>query len=259
MIKRFFTYVGSLDVWQCFDETIELYKEIESKLCDTKLRVYTFDVESARRRIIEKEIKNYSVERVPKNEVANRMNEVSYGFVIRKDNIINRVATPTKLSTYLASGVIPIFSDCLQDFYNLSKAMKYVYAVPSIVDVDSIIEFCRKPIIVNEIKEEYKAVFNSYYSKEKYIKEISSFFIDDIRNSVYKLSIRKMCAVIIVLLVFLGNYKGIVANNLATTLILAILPLMVIMVTIKKKNYYFTRIMFLYTFSYLDHIIIFAF
>lgn len=56
-----------------------------------------------------------------------------------------------------------------------------------------------------------------------------------LETGVYKLSIRKMCAVIIVLLVFLGNYKGIVANNLATTLILAILPLMVIMVLSKKR------------------------
>lgn len=42
--------------------------------------------------------------------------DVKFGFVLRNDVPVNRVATPTKLSSYLSAGVIPVFSKYLKDF-----------------------------------------------------------------------------------------------------------------------------------------------
>uniref|UniRef100_UPI0040266C07 hypothetical protein n=1 Tax=Phocaeicola vulgatus TaxID=821 RepID=UPI0040266C07 len=47
------------------------------------------------------------------------------GVVLRKDNIVNRVACPTKLIDYLQYGLIPIvLSPHIGDFYNLGY--KYI-------------------------------------------------------------------------------------------------------------------------------------
>ena len=35
--KKVFTYVGSLDLWQCFNETVDIYAEIEKRIPNAKL------------------------------------------------------------------------------------------------------------------------------------------------------------------------------------------------------------------------------
>ena len=67
--KKVFTYVGSLDLWQCFQETVEIYAEIEKRVPDAFFRVLTFQTEKAERILAEKKIKNYSVACVPKEQV----------------------------------------------------------------------------------------------------------------------------------------------------------------------------------------------
>lgn len=159
-----FSYVGSLDLWQCFNEVVSLYKEIEKRIPNSRLKVLTFDVEKGKN-ILEREgIKNFSIKRVPKEEVVEELKEVKYGFVLREDNIVNKVATPTKFSSYLSAGVIPIFSKCLVDFYELAKNNKYTIAIDSMnVNTNLIDKLCME-ISIDEIRKEYKEIFNTYYN-----------------------------------------------------------------------------------------------
>ena len=54
--KKTFTYVGSLDLWQCFEQTTNLYKQIEDAIPEARLKVLTFDTANAERIIKEKGI-----------------------------------------------------------------------------------------------------------------------------------------------------------------------------------------------------------
>ena len=163
--KKTFTYVGSLDLWQCFEQTAMLYKQIEKAIPEARFKVLTFDTANAERIIKDKGIKHYEVKCVPKEEVKNELKSVNYGFIIREDNMVNRVATPTKISSYMSAGVIPIFSTCLKDFTALAQNLKYAKAVEDLSKegVNDVIHYVKLPTDNGEIKAEYKNVFNSYF------------------------------------------------------------------------------------------------
>ena len=174
--KKVFTYVGSLDLWQCFEQTVDVYKGIEDRLQNCFFKVLTFDVEKGKKILEDKGVKNYSVKRVPKEEVKRELLEANYGFIIREDSIVNRVATPTKFSSYLSSGVIPIFSKCLTDFTQVSSKMKYAMPLEDEVDVTSLIGFVNQEVIKDDITAEYERLFSEYYSPEYHTKQLTLLF-----------------------------------------------------------------------------------
>ena len=92
-----FAYVGSMAAWQCFEETVALYKELESRLPGAFLKVLTFNQAGAREILRAKGVERYEVGCVPPEKVAGELAKVAYGFVIREDDPVNRVATPTKV------------------------------------------------------------------------------------------------------------------------------------------------------------------
>ena len=170
-----FAYVGSTAKWQCFEETVQLFKMIKNKINDATLDIYTFDVETAIKITNKYGVVANHIERLTNDELSKRMKTIKYGFVIRKDNLVNNVATPTKLSTYLSSGVIPIFTQSICDFASLSSNMEYVVRISNEFDDKPIIEMCNKKIDFLKLKEEYSFVFDTYYSRTKYIEELSLF------------------------------------------------------------------------------------
>ena len=171
--KKTFTYVGSLDLWQCFNETVEIYAEIEKSIPDAFFKVLTFNTEKAETVIKEKGIKNYSVACVPKEQVKSELEGVTYGFIIRHDIDVNRVATPTKISSYLSAGVIPIYSACLDDFSRVSKDMKCTIGVRDITDVSMLLERIKNMPDATTIRNEISELYNSYYNTRIHIDCIS--------------------------------------------------------------------------------------
>lgn len=172
---RVFTYIGSTSPWQCFDETLSLYKKLEERIPDCELKVYTPDIEYAKSRIKEQQIKNSIVKYVNNSELANELKTVTYGFVLRKNSIVNSVATPTKISTYLANGVIPIFSRAIHSFANESSSMKYAFCMPNLELSEELVEFIMREIDYSELNREYTEIFNTYYGRTKYIHDIALF------------------------------------------------------------------------------------
>lgn len=174
--NKTFTYVGSLDLWQCFEQTTNLYKQIEDAIPEARLKVLTFDTANAERIIKEKGIKHYEVKCVPKDDVKKELSSVNYGFIIREDNMVNRVATPTKISSYMSAGVIPIFSTCLKDFSALAQNLKYAKAVENLDEegVADVICYIKKTVEKEDVKEEYRKVFESYYGKQIHCKKLET-------------------------------------------------------------------------------------
>ena len=168
--KNVFTYVGSLSEWQCFEKTVEIFKQIEEIYSDAEFKVFTFSKKEAEEILQKKNVKRYSVDCVPPEKMTEALSEVKFGFVIREDIAVNRVATPTKLSSYLSAGVIPIFSDCLKDFYEKTADLTYVlpvgedFKLPKKLD-----EFIRKGVEYEKICAEYKGVFDTYYNPCYYV------------------------------------------------------------------------------------------
>lgn len=170
--KKIFTYVGSLDLWQCFNETAGIYAEIEKRIPDTFFKVLTFNTKKAEEIIKQYNIKNYSVACVPKEQVKKELEDVTYGFIIRHDTDVNRVATPTKISSYLSAGVLPIYSTCLKDFHLQAQGKKFAYAFNPEADIEGLIKCIEKSVDKAAVHEEIRALFETYYSNDYHISKI---------------------------------------------------------------------------------------
>lgn len=173
-----FVYAGSLDNWQCINQTLILFKEITKYLPDAALTILTKEKEKAGRLANKYEIHNCEIKYVNKDEIQDELAKYKYGIVLREDIEVNRVATPTKLNSYMSVGLIPIVSTCLTDFIEHSTEVDEIIRIKDIeayrTNALKIAEFNKKTINPNEIFESYSVFFGHYYNSEKYIGELAT-------------------------------------------------------------------------------------
>ncbi len=167
-----FAYTGSLTVWQSFEETAELYAKIE-KAFDHRSRflVYTSEQEKAEQILKEKGVRNYVIDHVPNSELPSALAKAKYGFIVRKDNAVNRVATPTKISTYLSCGLIPVYSSCLEDFAAAAENMSYVVSADGDV-IGKLKAMEERRIDPDKILDEYRKLFDTYYNQNRHLENL---------------------------------------------------------------------------------------
>ena len=176
-----FAYIGSMSPWQSIDTIMATYKKIEdSGLTNCSLEIYTSEQDTAKAKVEEFGIKKYLISYSPNERLGEVLRHVKYGFRIRDDNEVNRVSTPTKISTYLSHGLIPIYSKCLDSFNSFSQHMRFVIEEGCISE--KIKEFRR--IKADDVYKEYQDVFASYYSEE--------YHIEGIRKSIEATLLQKM-------------------------------------------------------------------
>ena len=172
-----FTYVGSIQAWQCFEQTAKLYREIETRATTpVKFCVYTFQKEAAEQIVQNLGIQNYSVDCVPAEELSRRIKEIKYGFIIREDHPVNNVATPTKFSNYLANGIIPIYSSAVKSFaeFDETNQLGIVYDLDKPgAGLHRILEHMEKKISAAQVQEKCANTFATYYNAERYKEEIA--------------------------------------------------------------------------------------
>lgn len=171
--RNVFCYIGSLAVWQCFEDAIKLYSLIEkNSSLPCFLKVYTKNRKEAENIIIRYNIHNYVVDFLPQEKLDDALADCKYGFLLREDNIVNNVATPTKMSTYLANGVIPIYSNSLIDFSSLFNGYNFAVCLSDKVDYITVQRHMNIKISVNEIYGFYHKIFETYYNESIYLKRI---------------------------------------------------------------------------------------
>lgn len=170
-----FCYVGGLSVWQCFDETVKLYGEIEKQVPNSFFRVFTPDIEAAKKVLTKEGVKHYSVEFVKNIELVEKLAGCKYGFILRGKSPVNLVATPTKLSNYLAAGLIPVVSTAVGFFNEILSETKYKVLLDNFNDVESIKSISSMKIDTEDIIKEYKHLFDTYYNSPRHIEKIAEF------------------------------------------------------------------------------------
>lgn len=172
--KNIFCYAGSLSVWQGFDKILACYKYFEGLgIHGTKLLILTNEKEKAKELINLSGIKNYEIDYVQLKNIDNALSQAKFGFILREDVIVNRVATPTKISTYMANGLIPIFSECLVDFANISKDLKYTINFDEKDSAQRIRNFMLEKIDPNAVYGEYSKLFETYFSGDYHARKIA--------------------------------------------------------------------------------------
>lgn len=101
-----FIYSGNLQKWQNIDLMLEKIKEIEND--NYKYIFLTNETEELKRKIEKIGLINYMVDSVLPEELGKFYEIAHYGFILRDEHILNKVANPTKLGEYMEYGIIPI-------------------------------------------------------------------------------------------------------------------------------------------------------
>ena len=181
-----FVYVGGLQPWQCFEETVKLYAEIERRsTVPTKFCVFTYQKTEAEQLLRKHGIQNFSVDCVDKDELSDRIKGMKYGFVLREDCTVNNVATPTKFSNYLANGIIPIYSPVLKSFAEFDQNVSI--GIPCRIDnlkagAEAVLKDMQREVQCDEIKRKCEYAFATYYNQDRYVERISSRLIELLSN-----------------------------------------------------------------------------
>ena len=172
-----FVYVGSMSAWQCIEETLALFKHISNNIENTTLSIFTSEIAKIRMLLVKHELTSCVVKYVPYSKIDAELIKYKYGFLLRRNININNVSTPTKMNTYLANGVIPIFNDVISDFSeNLNS--KFVIKLPEINYEDICVEkimLIENKIDREEMKKDYEFVFSKYYSHDYYVQKLVCF------------------------------------------------------------------------------------
>ena len=114
--KIVFCYSGQAQKWQMTNQTIEFYSKIEKEFPNAFLLILTKDSEAFKKLINKYNIKNYCIKTIEYVDMPKYLDVADYGFCLRENHIINRVASPTKILEYLARNVTPIITPYVGDF-----------------------------------------------------------------------------------------------------------------------------------------------
>ncbi|SEO72236.1 Glycosyl transferases group 1 [Propionispora vibrioides] len=126
--KFVYVYCGGTDYWQNIDKILMKFKEASSKDKTIFLLMLVKNPQDIKEFCHRHSIKeNIIIMSVEYSEVGKYLNAADAGIIIRKEDIINFVASPTKVNEYLACGLRII--DQLDDIgnKNIESSKKYHY------------------------------------------------------------------------------------------------------------------------------------
>lgn len=163
---KVFIYSGSMKKYQNFHETINFFKEIDKKFSNVFLIVLTQDKKIAEN-IIGSSYKNIIVKSVNYYDVNSYLNAADYGIMLRRNDLTNNAASPTKFAEYCLSGIKIITTSGVTDFN------KYKMSCNNIVDVNDfdlnsdskvsrvkVFNFYKKNISRESFIDTYKLIYN---------------------------------------------------------------------------------------------------
>lgn len=173
-----FVYAGSLSKWQCIEETLELFTHIKKEIPNASLTLLTCEQTKAQELLEKYGIKDAVVKYIPYQELNEELKKHKYGFLIREDVKVNNVATPTKMNSYMACGIIPVYSNVIGDFKEVFTGMRYKIDVTSSMDetIERIKDIEQNDIIAEDVYNEYNKLFETYYSEKHYTPLITELF-----------------------------------------------------------------------------------
>ena len=175
--ENIFLYAGSISSWQCFEETVQLYKKIEDQYSNVRFLVMTSQKEQAKAILERYAICNYEIGFADGEEYFNMISRCKFGFCLRKDDVVNNISTPTKFSDYIGHGIIPIYTKNTKDFYLKANTNSFCLCIDDSDFWDKMNELIQTDINMDELYESYNLTFGNYYSKEYHVKSMKEMLL----------------------------------------------------------------------------------
>ncbi len=127
-----FVYSGGMHAWQKVEDSVRFFSKYHQVNDKAKLLVLTKDQEGFNNildKIGENSLKEYiTIKSLGYKDVPKYLNASDVAFLLRDNHVMNAVASPTKLSEYMACG-LPVISTRVSEKWLDEEGMKYIYDV----------------------------------------------------------------------------------------------------------------------------------
>lgn len=151
-------YVGSVAAWQSVEQIFDIYNKIKNQINNAKLLILTNGNMSVPSDLSKEVFNSIIIKNVKHSNVKYYLKLSNIGLVLRNDNIVNKVAAPTKIAEYITfdlpilyDGEIGVLDD-LKDSYDEN-------GIISVGKPDWI-----KKVIKLSVKSDSGSVMNTYKS-----------------------------------------------------------------------------------------------
>ena len=181
-----FAYTGSLSKWQCVAQVLQVHQLLEQRLPGAHLSLFTREVEEARLLVARYGLQNVRIAHVPLAQLNEALQSIKYGWLLREDVAVNQVATPTKMNSYMANGMIPVYSDVVTAFREQLPLGPYAVRIRAGATVEAIaaqvISYEREQAISPDgLYAHYLKIFSRFYNDDYYIELLRSA-LSQLRN-----------------------------------------------------------------------------
>jgi len=114
-------YCGNTQKYQCYEESIDLFKKLRHKNNNVKLLIVTPELHTALEPLMSLPEESYILTSSAFDETNAILNAADYGLLIRENIQLNRVASPVKFAEYSLAGLPVIMSDSVPSSYEIAK------------------------------------------------------------------------------------------------------------------------------------------
>lgn len=164
-IPNSFVYIGGLSVWQCFDEILKIYAKIRT--AESIFHIITLDTITARKKVLQvigddMNIEIYGIKN--RAQIPDILSRFQYGFLIRKQDVVNMVAAPIKFLEYLSCGVNVIMTDAVPSYAKIVREKK----------VGTVINLNDDNICLNYYNPSAKDVYKELFDRKSFVNEYNN-------------------------------------------------------------------------------------
>ena len=168
-IPNSFVYIGGLSVWQCFEKTLSIYKQIRTD--HSIFHIITRDVALATQKVKEivgdmNGIEIYTI--TNRRQIPETLQKFQFGFLIRENNVVNQVASPIKFLEYISCGVNVIMTDAVPSYARMVKDNK----IGAIVDLNE-----KRKIKLNSYNPIAAQIYEHGFNQAVYVDRYKGLFL----------------------------------------------------------------------------------
>jgi glycosyltransferase involved in cell wall biosynthesis len=161
-------YSGGLARYQCFEESVALFRRLRDELPTLRLLVVTPRPEAARPALAGLPDDAYALRSARLEEVNAWLNAADAGLLLRRPDPLNAVAFPTKFAEYGMAGLPVLMTDAVpeaaavaREVGNLCPVADGGAALPAAVDRAAIAVAVRERLSREALRERYRRVYGS--------------------------------------------------------------------------------------------------
>lgn len=161
-------YAGSMYPWQCVSESLQAYRAVRERRPDASMTIFTREVGSARQMCQDMGLEGVQVETVSPAQLLERLKEFSFGFILRDAMAINEVSTPTKFSSYLGAGVIPIMTKATPALTSMASFTPFQITVETPAETNiiarNVLTISDSALVPTTVAKSYQEIFELYFN-----------------------------------------------------------------------------------------------